>query len=237
MSKEKQKKTLGSESAEAPTRSEKDAATGEVELHEGAEGAIDSSKSAPEDRATAGPFDVSEVPTMRPYVDLGGIKVAPREGLQLRLEVDERANRVAAVSLEYEDSLLQVQAFSAPKSSGLWGEVRAELVKQMTDQGAEVSEETGLLGREILVKTQQSADQGSGTRLARFVAVDGPRWMLRGVIMGKAADDAVARARIIELFRELVVVRGDQPMPPSELIPLQVPAGVQTDSPDETQEA
>ena len=51
---------------------------------------VDDSKSAPEDRAAKGPFDVSEVPAMRPYVDFGGIKVAPREGLQLRLEVDEK---------------------------------------------------------------------------------------------------------------------------------------------------
>ena len=71
---------------------------------------VDSSKSAPEDRETAGPFDIVEVPTMRPYVDFGGIKVAPREGLQLRLEVDERAKRVVAVTLDFEGSLLQVQA-------------------------------------------------------------------------------------------------------------------------------
>lgn len=233
MSREKQKKSAASEAADTPV----DSVVGEVELHEGTEDTIDTSKSAPVDRETAGPYDVSEVPAMRPYVDLGGIKVAPREGLQLRLEVDERANRVAAVSLDYEESLLQVQAFSAPKSSGLWGETRAELVKQMTTQGAEVSEEVGILGPEVLIETKQTADQGGGTRLVRFIAVDGPRWMLRGVIMGKAADDAVARARVFDLFRELVVVRGDQPMPPSELIPLRVPAGVQTDSPDEAQEA
>lgn len=227
--------TAASQSDSANTKS-----ADAVELHESAEAntiEIDDSKSAPEDRSTAGPFDVSEVPAMRPYVDLGGIKVAPREGLQLRLEVDERANRVAAVSLDYEESLLQVQAFSAPKTSGLWAEIRAELVQQMTTQGAEVSEEEGPLGPEVIVNTQVPADQGGGTRLARFIAVDGPRWMLRGVIMGKAASDAATRERVIDLFRELVVVRGDQPMPPSELIPLRVPAGVQTDAPGEAQEA
>lgn len=237
MSREKQTKTATSEATETAANPEKDSAAGAVEVREGTEDTIDTSKSAPADRATAGPYDVSEVPAMRPYVDLGGIKVAPREGLQLRLEVDERANRVAAVSLDYEESLLQVQAFSAPKSSGLWGEVRSELVKQMTAQGAEASEEIGVLGPEVLINTPLPADQGGGTRLVRFIAVDGPRWMLRGVIMGKAADDAVARERVMDLFRELVVVRGDQPMPPSELIPLRVPAGVQTDSPDGAQEA
>lgn len=201
-----------------------------LELHESAGEELDESKSHPVDRDTAGPFDAAEVPAMRPYVDLGGIKVAPREGLQLRLEVDERANRVVAVSLEYAESLLQVQAFAAPKSTGLWHGVRRELTQQMASQGASAVEETGPLGPELLVETPAPAEQG-GTRTARFIAVDGPRWMLRGVIMGKAAVDAAARERVIDLFREVVVVRGDQPMPPSELLPLRVPAGVQAQRP------
>lgn len=187
---------------------------------------VDSSKSAPEDRETAGPFDIVEVPTMRPYVDFGGIKVAPREGLQLRLEVDERAKRVVAVTLDFEGSLLQVQAFSAPKTTGLWHQVRSEISAQLSSQGARIEEAESELGPELIAVSSVPAEQGGGTRTVRFVAVDGPRWMLRGVIMGAAAEDAQARARVIELFRDMVVVRGDQPMPPSELLQLQVPAGV-----------
>ncbi len=188
--------------------------------------AVDNSKSAPDDRATAGPFDLSEVPTIRPYVDFGGIKVAPREGLQLRLEVDERAKRVVAVTLDYEGSLLQVQAFSAPKTTGLWHRVRGEIAQQLGSQGARISEVEGALGTELVAETAVPAEQGGGTRVVRFLAVDGPRWMLRGVVMGKASEDSAARARVIDLFRDMVVVRGDQPMPPSELLTLQVPAGV-----------
>ncbi|PIJ01849.1 hypothetical protein BMH30_15085, partial [Leucobacter sp. OLES1] len=190
----------------------------ELELHEAAAPEVDDAKSAPVDRETAGPYDASEVPAMRPYVDLGGIKVAPREGLQLRLEVDERAQRVVAVSLEYADSLLQVQAFSAPKTTGLWHEVRTEIAQQLGSQGAEVAHEDGDLGPELLVRSAGTNEQE--VRLARFVGVDGPRWLLRGVIMGRAAADADAKAQIVELFRELVVVRGDDPMPPSELLEL-----------------
>ena len=187
---------------------------------------IDESKSSPADRETAGPFDVSEVPSMRPYVDLGAIKVAPREGLQMRLEVEERTKRVVAVTLEYAESVLQVQAFSAPKSSGLWNRVRDEIASQFGNQGARVHIEDGLLGPELVTESPVPAEQGGGTRPVRFFAVDGPRWMLRGVLMGKGAVDADARAMVLEVFREMVVVRGDQPMPPSELLPLKVPAGV-----------
>lgn len=193
--------------------------------------AVDTTKSAPADRETHGPFDFTEVPTMRPYVDLGGIKIAPREGLQMRLEVDERAKRVVAVSLEYAESLLQVQAFSAPKTSGMWNQIRHDLTAQLTAQGAEVVEEDGALGAELLTATAVPAEQGGGTRAARFIGVDGPRWILRGILMGKAAVDADARASVIELFREIVVVRGDLPMPPGDLLPLKVPAGVQPGAP------
>ncbi|MGK0716253.1 DUF3710 domain-containing protein [Leucobacter sp. W1153] len=187
---------------------------------------VDESKSGPADRETAGPFDVSEVPSMRPYVDLGAIKVAPREGLQMRLEVEERTKRVVAVTLEYAESVLQVQAFSAPKSSGLWNRVREEIAGQFGNQGARVQVEEGMLGPELVTESPVPAEQGGGTRPIRFFAVDGPRWMLRGVLMGRGAVDADARAKALEVFREMVVVRGDQPMPPSELLPLKVPAGV-----------
>ncbi len=202
-------------------------ASDELELAQTEQGPeIDESKSAPEDRATAGPFDLSEVPTIRPYVDFGGIKVAPREGLQLRLEVDERAKRVVAITLDYAGSVLQVQAFSAPKSTGLWHRVRGDIAQQLTAQGARLDESDGPLGPELVATTAVPAEQGGGERRVRFVAVDGPRWMLRGVIMGKGAEDEQERDRVLGLFRDMVVVRGDQPMPPSELLPLQVPAGV-----------
>ncbi|MGR4009713.1 DUF3710 domain-containing protein [Leucobacter sp. 1207-22] len=187
---------------------------------------VDRSKSAPEDRETAGPFDFTEVPAMRPYVDLGGIKVAPREGLQMRLEVDERAKRVVAATLGYAESQLQLQAFAAPKTTGLWNQTRAELAAQLSQQGAKVLELEGALGTDLLVTTPAVAGQ-SESREIRFIGVDGPRWMLRGLIMGKGASDLDAYDSLIELFRETVVVRGEQPLPPGEMLALKVPAGAQ----------
>jgi len=79
-------------------------------------------KSAPLDRATGGPFDESEANPVRPYIDLGGIKVLPREGLNLRLEIEEQSKRIVAVGLDYAGSTLQVQPFAAPRTGGLWHE-------------------------------------------------------------------------------------------------------------------
>ena len=72
------------------------------------------SKSAPADRATAGPFDETEANAVRPYVDLGGVKILPRRASHLRLEVEEGSKRVVAVGLDYAGSTLQVHLSRRP---------------------------------------------------------------------------------------------------------------------------
>ncbi|MBP2435487.1 DUF3710 domain-containing protein [Microbacterium amylolyticum] len=179
-------------------------------------------KSAPSDRATAGPFDEAEANPVRPYIDLGGVKILPREGLNLRLEVEEKTKRIVAVGLDYADSTLQVQPFAAPRSEGLWHETREQIRSQVSQQGGRVEERNGPFGPELLAEVPASAAEG-GTRIARFVGVDGPRWFLRGVIGGAGASDPGKAEQIEDLFRSIVVVRGASPMPPRDLIPLSMP--------------
>jgi hypothetical protein len=185
-------------------------------------------KSAPENRAEEGPLDESEANPVRPYVDLGGVKIVPREGLHLRLEVEEGSKRVVAVGLDFAKSTLQVQPFAAPRSTGLWHEIRGQIADQIRKQGGTTEEVDGPFGPEIraeipIAAGSEGAVSGQTSRLARFVGVDGPRWFLRGVIAGDATVDPEAAGKIEELFRSVVVVRGTDPMPPRDLIPLHMP--------------
>ena len=181
-------------------------------------------KSAPADRAEAGPLDESEANAVRPYVDLGGVKILPREGLHLRLEVEEGSKRVVAVGLDYAGSTLQAQPFAAPRSTGLWHEIRQQITEQIAKQGGTTKLTTGVFGPELLAEIPAvAAGQPDSKRLARFIGVDGPRWFLRGVIAGEGATNPEAGAKVEELFRSIVVVRGSTPMPPRDLIPLQMP--------------
>lgn len=184
-------------------------------------------KSAPADRATAGPLDAGEANAVRPYIELGGVKILPREGLGLRLEVEEGTGRVVAVGLDYAGSSLQVQPFAAPRSSGLWHEIRDQLEQQIQAQGGTTRVVDGGLGPELLaqIPAQSAPGQPPVARIARFIGVDGPRWFLRGVISGQGAVDAQVGAQMEELFRSVVVVRGSAPMPPRDLIPLHMPQG------------
>jgi hypothetical protein len=181
-------------------------------------------KSAPADRETNGPLDDSEANAVRPYVDLGGVKIVPRADLQLRLEVEEGTNRVVAVAMDYAGSTLQVQPFAAPRTSGLWTEIRDQIVDQIQKQGGTTRIAAGPFGPEVLAQIPATIDGETGSRLVRFIGVDGPRWFLRGVISGEAAVDPEAASYVEDLFRSVVVVRGNTPMPPRDLIPLHMPA-------------
>ncbi|GHD77522.1 uncharacterized protein DUF3710 [Salinibacterium amurskyense] len=183
----------------------------------------DHPKSAPENRATDGPLDESEANAVRPYVDLGGVKILPRQELHLRLEVEEASKRVVAVGLDYAGSTLQIQPFAAPRSSGLWHEIRQQIIDQVHTQGGTTKVSEGPFGPEVFAEIPVAGKPGE-KRIARFVGVDGPRWFLRGVIAGEALNSADAATKIEDLFRSIVVIRGNTPMPPRDLIPLHMPA-------------
>ena len=186
-----------------------------------------SDKSAPADRRTGGPFDLSEVQDVKPYVDFGALRVGTRENLQMRLEVEEATQRIVAVSMDLNGSSLQLQAFAAPKNEGIWHEIRGQMRDSIVAQGGETEERVGSLGPELIAKMPLNDEAGNrtGHRLARFIGVDGPKWFLRGVIGGAALNDPRAAADIDDLFRSVVVVRGDVPLPPKDLLTLTIPGG------------
>jgi hypothetical protein len=186
-----------------------------------------SEKSAPTDRPSAGPFDSAEVQFNGAFLDLGSILFPTKDGLQVRLEVEEPSQRVVAVTLEFDDSALQLQAFAAPKTEGLWHSIRQQLTDSVQAQGGTVENRVGSLGPEILAKLPIANESGSqvGTRFSRFVGVDGPKWFLRGVISGAAITDPKAAAEIDDLFRSVTVHRDATPLPPGDLLPLHVPGG------------
>jgi Protein of unknown function (DUF3710) len=171
-----------------------------------------------------GPFDVAEVDDLSELIDLGAILVPPVEGMELRLELNEEdGEHVVGVTVLLADSAVQVQAFAAPRSEGIWDEVRTEIASGITQQGGTADEADGAFGRELLTRVPGPGPDGKpGFQPARFLGIDGPRWFLRAVLSGAAVDQAKA-GPVEALVRSLVVVRGAEAMAPRELLSLRIP--------------
>lgn len=171
----------------------------------------------------AGPYDEVDAPDEE-RIDLGGIQVPAVDGMELRMEVDQRTSTVTGANLVLGGSSLQVQAFAAPKSRGLWDEVRTSLRDSVVKQGGTAETRPGVFGTELITRLPvKRADGRTGYRPARFIGIDGPRWFLRSILTGKALSDSEQAQRFETLISRLVVVRGGEAMAPQELLPLHLP--------------
>jgi hypothetical protein len=160
------------------------------------------------------------------YVDLGGLWLPGRDGMELRLEVEEETSRVIAATVQLGGSAVQLQAFAAPRREGIWDEIRKEIASSVTRQGGTADEVPGTFGRELLARVpSRSPDGRTAHQPARFAGIDGPRWFLRAVFHGEAAYEAEKATELESLVRQVVVVRGTEAMAPRELLTLRLPDG------------
>ncbi len=180
-----------------------------------------------------GPWDVSERPELEGYVDLGAVRLKGRDGMELRLEVEEATGNVTAATVQLGGSAVQLQAFAAPRSEGIWDEIRTEIADGVTRQGGTADEVPGPFGRELIARIPvRSSDGRTGHQPARFSGIDGPRWFLRAVFHGAAVHEAEAAALLESVVRDVVVVRGPEAMAPRDLLPLRLPEGAQEGAPE-----
>lgn len=187
---------------------------------------VNTAKSAPMSRATNGPFDRSEVSSLDNYASFGSLSLVPLEGMDIRLEVEEESQRVLAISIHLDHSSLQLQGFAAPKTEGLWHEVRGQLFQSIRAQGGLVEERIGSFGPELVAQLPSETGDSTLRKFSRFIGVDGPRWFLRGTVSGAAINDPAAASQIETIFRSVVVDRGSEPLPPRDLLPLMFPEGI-----------
>lgn len=181
-------------------------------------------KEAPRDRATAGPFDSSEEATKADRLNLGALSIPVIDGMQVRLESQERSDAILAVTLIHKGAGVQLQAFAAPRGEGLWKEVRGEIARSVDARRGTWDEIYTTLGTELLTRIPVRGKDGrNGQRIARFAGVDGPRWFLRAVFSGKALVDDELRDDLVAVVRGTIVDRGEKAMPPRELLPLAAP--------------
>ncbi len=169
-----------------------------------------------------GPWDEAEIDFSDGIerLDLGGLLVKSTPGVDVQVQADEAPGAVTQLTFAQPGAAVQVQPYAAPKSGGMWQDVRGQIKSSITKGGGLVEEVNGSFGLEL--QTQITGDDGK-MQPARFTGIDGTRWFLRAVFLGAAAKPGPEAATLEALVRELVVVRGGDAMPVGSPIPLKLP--------------
>ena len=201
----------------------------ELDKSEGAEKSDQTSQTSQEDRdetaaeqdeaeqSGKGPWDSTdpEAPDTDEYLDIGALMLPFLEGSELRLKANSQTGDVLGATITYKSSSLELEPFAAPKSLGLWDEVRADLLKA----NPSCKEVDGVFGKELTLPVKVKGKN----LLTRVVGIDGPRWMLRGIFSGPAAKGGKEKDVLDGYLADLVVSRGDEPLAPRDLVPMHAP--------------
>lgn len=183
----------------------------------------DTAATEPVNVRLSGPWDSGDEYPEAERLDLGCLQVPVGEGSNVQLAYSEETGVTLAIVAG--DSALQLQAFAAPRSSGLWDKVRPEIGDEVARAGGRSQEQEGPFGPELLAwVTPQVEGQGQlPQQPLRFLGADGPRWFLRGLISGPAAVDKNLARPLEEVFAGVVIVRGDHAAPPETPLEIQLP--------------
>ena len=178
-------------------------------------------------RTGGGPWDAAESFPERDRVDLGSLQVPVGSDYEIQLFMGPEHG--AWVTARRGESELQMQAFAASRSDSLWADVRAEIAAEVQAAGGSSAEVDGTFGVALIAEVPvQPGQPETGMRTVRVVGVDGPRWFLRGLFGGPAAEANSADAEVLEaVFRDVVVSRGEHPVPPRDLLELRLPPDAQ----------
>lgn len=180
-----------------------------------------------------GPFDLSEVDLDADDVermDFDALILTPFDGMQLQLQVNQQTQQLQALLVVSGQSVMELSLFAAPAGRDMRADVRGEMIANAQKAGGKATLTEGPFGTEVRRVVPITTQQGQhGYHVSRTWFAQGPRWLLRGVLMGEAglAEGLEGSTELLyELFANTVVRRGDRPKVPGELIPMTMPPEV-----------
>jgi uncharacterized protein DUF3710 len=165
-----------------------------------------------------GPYDLRHAPADTQRLDFGSLQIPAVEGVEVRVQANPDGVVEVIVLVEAE-SALQLGVFAAPRTEGIWDEVRDEIAAAMAADGIQPAKIDGPYGVELTARVQTP----EGPANVRFVGIDGPRWMVRALYQGPAAADPAYAGVLAQCLEGLVVVRDEEARPPREPLPLRLP--------------
>ena len=176
-------------------------------------------------RRSQGPWDVDDLEDDGiDRIDLGSLRVAPTEGTELRLQVDEQTGEVQSAMLAGDEGALELRAFAAPRGGDLWSEVRPQIAADVSQHGGTATEREGRWGVELVCQMQVVMPDGTqAMQPSRIVGVNGSRWLLRATFLGLPAVQPEDAQLWEDALAAVVVQRGSHAMPVGDALPLVLP--------------
>jgi len=190
-----------------------------------------------------GPWDVSEQPEVGARLDFGALRFGVPAGYVVQRPANDTAGTIPVVLLRGPEGALRLRVFAAPRDGGMWDDLRADVLREVEERGGTATEVEGPFGTEArCILPVTSPDGEAMVQPSRVVGYDGPRWTVRGTFLGPVAKDPRDDGDLMEVFRQLVVVRGPEARRAGEVLPLTLPpeartpadAGSGTDGPAES---
>lgn len=219
---------------EQPEASEQPEPAGGAESAEGAE-----PEQLIKPERPRGPWDVSELDPDKPAhtaarLDLGGLRIRPAAGMKVQMQVEQATGKATSVLLVGESAAVQLMVIAASKSKPLWPQTRRALQSDADRKGGSATEGDGPWGPVLrMTIPATTADGKKGVQPSVVLGIDGPRWMLRATMIGRAATDQGVMNQMMGIVQDSVVVRGDVPMAPGEMIGLTPPPRPESATPVE----
>lgn len=174
-----------------------------------------------------GPYDESEVELDEEdgsRVNLGALSVKGRPGVEVRLQADQATGQVQALMIVAEDGAMELRPFAAPRHDSIWDDIRERLAEEATRRGGKSAEVDGPFGTALQMVLPATAPDGTeGTQTSTVLGISGPRWLLRVSTFGRPAMEYRHDGVLEQVLRDVVVIRGTQPMSPGDPLPLTLP--------------
>ena len=119
-----------------------------------------------------GPWDVNDedVPDYDDYLDLGAYYLPFLQGIQLRIKANRATQQVLGSTITFGSSSLEIEAFAAPKTLGLWDDVRGDLL----EANKAASEVDGVFGTELKLPVNVKGGKTVNTRIVGLIPMHPP---------------------------------------------------------------
>ena len=166
-----------------------------------------------------GPYDIRHAPQGVTRLDLGSLQIPAVEGVEVRVQAGQDG-AIEHVVLVSGAGAVEFGVFAAPRSEGIWDEVRTEMIKEMAAANIAAQEVGGAFGTELVARLPDPQGQLVDVR---YIGVDGPRWFVKATFQGPVALDPAQSPVLVDCLEGLVVARDPEPRPVREPLPLRLP--------------